>query len=929
MPPLGGPGPRRVNVGAVKRRQRNLARIPKVVPKSAGPPVFPRYVPPRPAAIPVRRPTATQLRQARAQEQGYKSQAGAVRRVAKTQAALGPGKAVRPEGRILRRRDIAPLAQEQAYKSLADAVSKIAQGKDIETAAHRKVKIGGLEIEAGRLSADPRMQKAIGLKAPGALEKAISSPKYAIKAISNIPADIGELAITTPTSIVHLGATAGGGLVKSAKTGSAKPTLKAGEEIGKEVIEPYKQLIKDPLKFATEHPVTTALMVAPTVKVPGLAAGRAARLEVKVAGRTIKKPMQTLERPAATLPGTTLNVRRTGSRDVFRRATESRRDVRNPSPTITTRGTARHPISELDRRVDEFYDRGQQKKQQMVGSAARDANQDYRHLPKKSAERRDAFESRLSGAVGSAHQHVERQFAQEFGSHWQVTPGGVVVELDRGPEGGGVIHADRAAAQKVADKIEHRGHFEPRVYEVEGATPGETSGFAVVPRQAAERFAQHKGGIGKAGWGVGPALRVSGRAFRKTVLPTSTKWLMGQAVEAGVRSAVHGGGPIPITRYVRGRKLLKAVEREHGKQVADELLQRTVSGGQFGITGPATEYARGARTLEQEFARSGLDPYAQTLSKAAQAPVVRHVRKAYRKYAETIFNDINGPIEAFYKTGMLGKAVKQSPLMERSVIGLSERAISDAAQGLHNTSAQVELGRAIDTAYGRYSKHSPVMRDAILHSTPFVPWLVNMGHFLTRVLPRDHPVKTALLADVNAADEQWRRAHRLSTRQKDHVPDFMLGSYPKGKKFVPAARYAPFLPGDWSGSLAGQAWPQVIGAIQNLAGVDWTGKELPGGQGRRVSNAALTEAEALIPGVSQADRITGLGAHYVRGQVRKPSVVQGKDIEQALLDVLNPVRPIGEPSRGKRKAKRVRAIPLGGAGRGVIPLSGGQAKIPL
>src|SRR5262245_42127481 len=145
MPPLGGPGPRRVDTRAVKRRKRNLAKIPK-------------------------QPTATQLRQSRVQEQQYKSQAGAVRRAAKVQEPLGPGKAVRPpKGEpVLHRADILPYVQAETYKSLARAVEKDATEQ--KKRKRPKQDLPKIKVPAIYLERDPEKLAAAGFKKPGALE---------------------------------------------------------------------------------------------------------------------------------------------------------------------------------------------------------------------------------------------------------------------------------------------------------------------------------------------------------------------------------------------------------------------------------------------------------------------------------------------------------------------------------------------------------------------------------------------------------------------------------------------------------------------------------------------------------------------------------------------------------------------------------------
>jgi hypothetical protein len=235
--------------------------------------------------------------------------------------------------------------------------------------------------------------------------------------------------------------------------------------------------------------------------------------------------------------------------------------------------------------------------------------------------------------------------------------------------------------------------------------------------------------------------------------------------------------------------------------------------------------------------------------------------------------------------------------------------LEDAARRQKGTAAQVEFGRALDKAYGKYSKHGPHMRDTILHTTPFIPWFLNMGRFLTETLPKEHPVKAALLADLNHADLEWRKKHRLSF-YGDHVPDFLMGAAPRGDRFVPAGRFGPFAPGDVVGSLGGQVYPQIAGALLNAAGVDWTGRKLPGGQGRRASNVALTEAEALIPGVAQGARISGL-ENKVRGKKLPPG--EQKSAKQRAIDIVNPLRSIGVSGGGSEDASsgvRVRIKPV-------------------
>jgi len=919
---------------------RRAAPVPKKVIRSAGRAV---KAPHRPSPPP-RQPTRTQLRSTRAQGRYYGSQGRAVRRAAKVQQTLGPGHAVQLKRHdpILHQKDIEKVQRSVPFQTQARAKSYGSQAKDVAKRAEPKFVEGkhGVKIPAAYVK---KNWKEAGFKKAGLADKLAELP---LRAVGNAPSDVKEIATTLPSSLAHIVSEQAKAVGKSAKEGSPKPLLKAQWELGKETLKPYKELATHPVKFIGEKPVSAALMVAPTGKVPLRVAGKGARLAGK----------QSLRHETATLGGTTIKEHRQAGRGVVKTGREliQKKHQEHKGPAVTD--------AELKRRVDEHYDWQQQHKQAAVTEAIRDERRKIKQLPKVERKalgkqgRREQIGERESGARGGAHQHVEREFAKEFGSHWQVQhqpprkgrqSKPVIVKPKNPEEGGGVIHADRSDAKLVADAVP----FDAKVIELEGATPGETSGFAVVPTTAARRLQQHKN-VGKGGFAGGPVLRTLGRTFRKTVLPLSAKWLLGQGTEAAVRAAAQGAGPLS---FVRGRKVMRELEKID-PAAAKQLRKRAVHGGQFGSTGAVGhdlifDASKAGKTLAEEFTDVGshtLERGAQLATNIGAKAPAKVLRGGYRAYTDFVFNQVNGRIEHAAKTAMLGKAVKQGPLMERRMVTLSDKAAKEAAEGLRGTASQVELARAVDRAYGRYSKFSPAQRDYILHSTPFIPWYRNMLEFLFRVMPEDHPVKTSLAVSLSASQEDWRKKQKLSTKAP-HVPSFMLGGAPatdlpkaltgsdrKGRT-VPLGRYGPFLPGEWATALGGQYTPFLQSSLQNLSGVDWTGEPFKGKKGGEVEQsrlaaiAALSLAEATIPGVGLANRTTGLGDRYLKGK-DKPSVVQGKSIPQALLDTINPARPVGasEKTSKKRKTKKKRKagpLPLSGGGGGGG--GGGSKLLPL
>jgi hypothetical protein len=399
--------------------------------------------------------------------------------------------------------------------------------------------------------------------------------------------------------------------------------------------------------------------------------------------------------------------------------------------------------------------------------------------------------------------------------------------------------------------------------------------YAVVPKVAAHRMYPSGGehaplshaSVGSSKSTGAKVMRVSRGAFTKAVLPLSFKWLAGQGVEAGIRSAVAGAGPFDVLRL---RKVVKDLNaRQAG--AGDALLGR-INGGNLGLTGAARDFGEG-KTLAEEFAGTPLRGPAAAVTLAGRAVPLRAVRHGFAAYSSAVMNTVNGLIENTARHAMAGQAIKNMGLIDNHLIGLTDAAIKDAASGLRHTESQAALGRAVDRMYGRYQKFSPERRTLIMHWTPFLPWYLNVVTFLTKVLPVDHPVQAALLADINAAEQDWRKAHELSVNQPNHVPDFLLGGYPDGKGgFRRIAHYTPFGAGpDAVSATGGLVLPQFEGPILNALGVDWKGQPLTTGgthgkpftPTQKALRALVTAAEEQIPGVAQAGAISGVTPRYV------------------------------------------------------------------
>lgn len=811
---------------------------------------------------PTRRKPASQDHYRAPEEQQYVSQAHSVRLRASDRRGHTPS-GDRPQGREQEMRaNSRKTAAEDSFSSYTPIVETHISGAGPDV---KRVKLGsspsgdrpqGRAAEMRSAPTHAKMRKGGG----GPLFAVVRIPKAYVGALAganvdptglapgaqlvkNAVSDAAELAVTTPTSVAKLAVTA-----------ATDPKKVPGM-----LAQPYKNFAKDPGRTAFEHPISTALMVQPAVRVPGRVVGKVAR----VAGK------QTLERPAATLPDTALKQARTGSRDAAVRMKQARTDRKNPNPVMSD--------SEIARRTDEFYGTGQQHTQNVAGAAARQV--------KERGLTGDAAIEHVRLAYHGAQHAIDKRFVEELGA---------VQRIGRGVQpkaSKGVLHDTHADARRVADRLNAKGSTEFVVHQA-----GDK--YGVVPKLAADRLGHHRR-VGNEGAMMARVLRVSRKAFTQAVLPTSPKWLTGQAVEAALRSVVSGSGP---TSYLRARRVVKELDRQQ-PGAGQALLGRATPGGLIGRT--ATREVS-PKTISDEFAGTALAQIAHAITKAGGKPGPKQIRGAYRGLTNFVYHSLNGRIEGVTQTAMLGKALKNSPLMERSIIGLSDKAVHDAARGLHNTENQVALARAVQRMYGKYANFSPEVRSLIMHWTPFQAWTGNVIRFLGDVLPRDHPVISALIADATSATEEWRKQHRLSLHDS-HVKPFLMGSYPKGDKFVKLARYTPFGIGeDVSGSLAGLVMPQFDSAQMAARGLDWTGKPLNGKhsaddvtQGERAVAFASALVESMIPGVSIGENI-------------RRNIKRGDKTTVALRKQFDPFKSTGAPATSKGSGTVVGRVKLNG-----------------
>jgi hypothetical protein len=452
--------------------------------------------------------------------------------------------------------------------------------------------------------------------------------------------------------------------------------------------------------------------------------------------------------------------------------------------------------------------------------------------------------------------------------------------------------ADNAQLKALLDKAsgegdlgENVGAHQPVKDALDAAIKGHDGPgpWALMPEAAAARFAQHLHNLG-----VGPkakALQVAGSGFRRTVLATSPTWMTGNVTEAALRSALGRAGP---RSYVTGRRVVKRLE-ELDPNAAQQLTARATGGGHFSMAD--RQHIR--RDSSQFAGSTTLEPLARGLGAFWRAPGPKLLAQAWHGWTDLVFRQLNGRLESQFQTAMLGKALRDSPLMSDHLRKLSEQAIDQAAHGLRDTNEQARFAREVERMYGKYSAFSPDTRWAIATYTPFIAWTLNAVKFVTTVLPMDHPAATALIASAELQTKEWRKDHGLDLFMKGALPGFLQGSIPLsgGRHQRAPFRYTPFGAfGDPLDTAAGAVLPQFTGVLAAFKGEDWKGAKLrkpdgsPADIGDKLMAAAGSFADATVPIVAQAKRIGDKG-----------------------IGALNPVAPVAPRKPKARKASAGRS----------------------
>lgn len=370
------------------------------------------------------------------------------------------------------------------------------------------------------------------------------------------------------------------------------------------------------------------------------------------------------------------------------------------------------------------------------------------------------------------------------------------------------------------------------------AAAGPHDRFVLVPKVMADRWAKHlEVDANRSG-----SMARFNRQFRNSVLPFSTKWLMGNVTEAAARSALVGAGPRDwhLADSVIGRM------RELGLHNEADHLERMATGGlHYGMN----------ESMNREI--MGLNPGGKSPGVVARTlqntPVLKHIHQGYTGVVQGIFH-FNRVVESNFEKAVLGAHMKRQ-MQEFSgswmqAVNAQQKYLDKLAKGYADPQLAADAGRYVHETLGQYDRFSPKMRQFTRSIAPFAPWYLNAAKFVYHTLPLKHPLTQAILLDVSRANQQqWTANHGVP---HDNFFGMPVGDLLSAAKVGPSAylnvgRYLPegaFTPGPVDYGL-NMMLPQASGAIHALLGQDPFGRTLTGPDGQKVTDSGQRASQAL------------------------------------------------------------------------------------
>jgi len=390
--------------------------------------------------------------------------------------------------------------------------------------------------------------------------------------------------------------------------------------------------------------------------------------------------------------------------------------------------------------------------------------------------------------------------------------------------------------------------------------------FALIPETAFLRLADH---FAKPSAGF-KATQMANQAFKATVLATSPKWIAGNIIDPNFRTMLSGNLPfggvssIPgVSERGYGNLMRQVVARAHEKDPIQAAQSEQIAAPGMHLGAQLDQHVEiGAADFNPA---SGMG---RLIRVGEKIPAGEQVHSAWKATYQAVFHANQKFIEDPVTRQLLGKALVKElrpELAGRMRVGMkiADEIVDELADGLLDPAKAVRLAKVVEETTGQWSGNSPKARYLLSTYAPFGMWTRAATTYVLYTLPAKHPIKTAILANIEQMTQDEREALGLSFFSDRPAPDNLRGAIPtESGGVMPFANYSSFgYFGDFPGALQASVLPQVNGALFALAGINPFGDPLTNEDGTpedargRLLAAGWQLMGAFVPGASRVQSI--------------------------------------------------------------------------
>jgi hypothetical protein len=371
------------------------------------------------------------------------------------------------------------------------------------------------------------------------------------------------------------------------------------------------------------------------------------------------------------------------------------------------------------------------------------------------------------------------------------------------------------------------------------------------------------------------AMQAVTTGFKRTVLPFSPSFYIGNGLDNLIRTVLSGANPAHFALGVKAAHALSAEQRA-------ELL----AGAHYASVDAIAPH----RTVDAVV--TGYDPLSKGVRSFAEWSHKHGWKQAAVKAGPRLFSAFSHYLlttnallsEKLPQYGVLGKSVlkdirKTQGSWAKAITHLDE-AVQEFAKGAENPDRMIQLQKDLERVYGNYTRMSPGARKVWSTITPFWLWTRAAYKFTYLTMPANHSIATGLLAASANATRSEREQYGLDKEGKEPVPEYYQGIPLPDGGVLPLANYNSF---DYSSdpyeAISSLTVPQIKSVVEAIGGKTWKGDEVKGGN--RAKAALWAAASSFVPLMNDLTEEGEEGSRHLAPHLSLPHPVSAAKVQQS------------------------------------------------